>query len=300
MSARAWTLFAAVSVIWGLPYLLIKVAIEGGMPPLSIAALRVALAALALLALARRAGSLGSLRGRWRWLAIFAVVEVALPFPLISAGETRIESSTAAILIATAPLVAAVLALRLEPEERLGGARLAGLVVGLAGVAALVGVHVETGGGELLGILAVLLAACGYAAGAMILKHRLGGLDPVAAMAATMAIAAVPLAPPLALTLPGAEVSGGALLAVLALGLVPTAAGMVLMAMLVREAGPGRSLVVTYLNPVVAVLLGVVFLGENPGAGVFAGLALILLGSWLSTEGRLPWLARRPSERPTE
>ena len=299
MSRRAWILFAAVSLIWGVPYLLIKVAIDGGMPPLSIACLRVALGALALLPLARRAGSLGGLRGRWRWLAIFAVVEIAVPFPLIAAGETKIESSTAAILIATAPLVAALLALRLEPEERLTGTRLAGLLVGLAGVAALVGVHLGGDGGELLGVGAVFVAACAYAVGAMIIKHRLGDLDPVAAMGVSLAIATVLLAPPMAVRLPGASPSGGALVAVVVLGLLCTAAALVLMAMLVEEAGPGRALVVTYVNPVIAVALGVVFLGESPGGGVFAGLLLILAGSWLSTEGRLPAFLR-PSRRATE
>jgi drug/metabolite transporter (DMT)-like permease len=296
MSARAWLLFAAVSLIWGVPYLLIKVAIEGGMPPVSIASLRVALGALALLVLARRGGALASLRGRWRWLAVFAVVEIAVPFPLISLGETKIESSTAAIVIATAPLVAALLALRLEPEERLTGVRLLGLLVGLAGVAALVGVHLEAGGGELLGVGAVLVAAGCYAVGATIIKHRLGDLDPVAAMGASLAIATVLLAPPLAVGLPGASPSGGALVAVVALGLLCTAAALVLMAMLVEEAGPSRALVVTYVNPVIAVALGIVFLGESPGGGAFVGLLLVLAGSWLSTEGRLPLSSRRATE----
>lgn len=299
MSARAWILFAAVSAIWGVPYLLIKVAIEGGMPPVSIACLRVGLGAVALLALARRGAGFGALRGRWHWLAIFAVIEIAVPFPLIAAGETRIESSTAAILIATAPLVAALLALRLEPEERLTGTRLAGLLVGLAGVAALVGVHLGGDGGELLGVGAVFVAACAYAVGAMILRHRLGDLDPVAAMGVSLAISTLLLAPPMAFNLPGSSPSAGALVAVVVLGLACTAAALVLMAMLVNEAGPGRALVVTYVNPVIAVALGVVFLGESPGGGVLAGLLLILVGSWLSTEGRLPVFSRS-SRRATE
>jgi len=292
MSARAWVTFTAVSVIWGIPYLLIKVAIEGGMPPVSIAWVRVALAALALLAIAWRAGRLASLRGRWRWLAVFAVVEIAVPFPMISAGETKIDSSTAAIVIATAPLTAALLALRFEPHERVSGTRLIGLLVGLGGVAALVGVHVGAGGGQLLGIGAVFVAACAYAVGAMVLKRHLSDLDPVASMGASLAIATVVLAGPAAAGAHGRLPSGGAVAAVVVLGLLCTAAAMVLMAMLVREAGPGRALVVTYVNPVIAVVLGVVFLGERPGAAVVVGLLLILAGSWLSTEGRLPPLRR--------
>lgn len=291
MSARAWFLFAAVSLIWGIPYLFIKLAIEGGMPAVSIAWARVVLGALVLLAVAWRAGTLGSVRGRWRWLTIFAVVEIAIPFPLISAGETRIDSSTTAILIATAPLTAALLALRLEPEDRLTKARLGGLLVGLGGVAALVGVHLESGGGELLGVAAVLFAACCYALGATIIKHRLADLDPIVSIGVSLTIAALLLTLPAALGYSGERPSDGALASVVVLGLLCTAAALVLMVMLVDEAGPGRALVVTYVNPVIAVALGVVFLGESPGPGVIAGLALILAGSWLATGGALP----RPS-----
>ena len=115
-------------------------------------------------------------------------------------------------------------------------------------------------------------------------------------MGVSLAFAAIVLAPPVAIGMPGASPSGGALLAVAVLGLLCTAAALVLMAMLVEEAGPGRALVVTYVNPVIAVALGVVFLGENPGAAAFAGLLLVLAGSWLSTEGRLPPPLRRATE----
>jgi drug/metabolite transporter (DMT)-like permease len=298
VSARARFLFAAVSLIWGIPYLFIKFAIEGGMPAVSIAWARVVLGAIVLMAVAWRAGTLGSVRGRWRWLAAFALVEVAIPFPLISAGETRIDSSTTAILIATAPLGAALLALRLEPEDRLTKARLGGLLIGLGGVAALVGVHVESGGGELLGVAAVFFAACCYALGATIIKHRLSDLDPIASMGVSLVIAALLLTLPAALGYSGERPSDGALASVVVLGLFCTAAALVLMAMLVDEAGPGRALVVTYVNPVIAVALGVVFLGESPGPGVIVGLALILAGSWLATGGAPPALRRlRRSEQ---
>jgi drug/metabolite transporter (DMT)-like permease len=288
VSARAWGLFAAVSLIWGVPYLFIKLAIEGGMPAVSIALARVVLGAVVLLVVAVRAGTLASLRGHWRWLAAFAVVEIAIPFPMISVGETRIDSSTTAILIATAPLAATFLAVRLEPDDRLTRARLGGLLVGLGGVAALVGVHIEAGGGALLGVGAVLLAASCYSLGATIIKHRLSDLDPIASMGASLTIAAVLLTVPAVLGYSGARPSAGALASVVVLGLFCTAAALVLMVMLVDEVGPARALVVTYVNPVIAVALGVVFLGESPGPGAIAGLALILAGSWLATGGALP------------
>ena len=112
MSSRAWATFAAVSVLWGIPYLFIKVAVDDDVPPAFLAWVRVLLASSLLLALAWRAGTLSSLRGHWRWLAVFAVAEITVPFPLIAAGEQHVSSSLAAIIIATAPLFVAVLALR--------------------------------------------------------------------------------------------------------------------------------------------------------------------------------------------
>ncbi|HWM86445.1 MAG TPA: EamA family transporter, partial [Kofleriaceae bacterium] len=142
MTARAWVAFAVVSTLWGLPYLLIKVALDGGVPPAFLAWSRIVLGAAVLLLLAWRAGVLGALRGRLRWLLAFAVAEIAVPFPLIAIGEQHVDSSLAAILIAAAPLFVALLALRYDAAERAGGRRLAGLIIGVVGVAALVGVDV--------------------------------------------------------------------------------------------------------------------------------------------------------------
>jgi drug/metabolite transporter (DMT)-like permease len=283
MSRRAWGAFAAVSVLWGLPYLFIKIADDGGMPPLVLAWSRVVLGAAVLLALAWRAGTLPALRGRGPWLVAFAVAEIAIPFPMIAAGEQRIASSTAAIVIATVPLLIAVLSLRFEPSERVGGRRLVGLLVGLVGVAALVGVDVSGDGGELLGVGAVLIAACGYATGPLILKRQLADLDPTATMGTCLAIAAAILTPFAALELPSATPSGGAFASVVVLGLLCTALALVLMAILIDAAGPTRASIITYVNPVIALALGIAFLGESPGTGALIGLALILVGSWLST-----------------
>lgn len=288
MSARAWTLFGAVSVLWGIPYLFIKVAVDGGVGPAALAWGRVAIGAAVLLTLAARAGALHGLRERWRPLAAYAVLEIAIPFPLIATGEQHVASSLAAIIIASVPLIIALLALRFDAEERATGTRLAGLIVGLAGVVVLVGVDVTGSASEFLGALAILLAAVGYACGPMILKRHLTGLDPRAAMGASLAIAAVVLAPAAALDAPTRAPSGAAVAAIVVLGLLCTATAFTLMAMLVAEIGPGRASVITYINPIVAVALGVTILGESPGAGAVAGLLLILAGSWLSTGGRLP------------
>jgi drug/metabolite transporter (DMT)-like permease len=288
MSARAWGAFAAMSAVWGIPYLFIKVAVDDGVPPAFVAWSRVLLAALILLALAWQAGVLGSLRGRGRWIALYAVVEISIPFPLIAAGEIHIASSLAAIIIATVPLLIALIAMRFDPAERATGRRLVGLLIGMGGVVALVGIDVAGHADELLGAGAVFLAAVGYAIGPMLLKHRLGDLDPRATMGASLLVAAVVLTPLAALDPPSQAPSGDALFSLIVLGVVCTGLAFVIFAWLIVEIGPGRTAVITYINPVVAVALGVAILGERPGVGAVAGLLLILAGSWLSTDGRLP------------
>jgi drug/metabolite transporter (DMT)-like permease len=308
VTRRAWTAFAAVSVIWGIPYLLIRIAVRHGVTPWFLAWSRVTLAALVLLALAWRAGTLGSLHGRFRVLLAYAIVEICIPFPLIAAGETRMASSLAAILISAVPLIGALLALRFDHSERPTPVRAVGLLIGFGGVVALVGIDVAGRAGELLGAGAVLLAAVGYAIGPMLMKLRFAGLDPRATMGTSLAIASVLLAPAAALDPPHTAPSAGAIACVVALGLVCTAAALVIFSILIAEAGTSRATVITYINPVISVGLGVTLLGERPGTGSVAGLLLILAGSWLSTDGRLPpglmrvaegaaWRSRRGASR---
>jgi drug/metabolite transporter (DMT)-like permease len=288
MSRRAWLAFAAMSVLWGVSYLLIKIAVRGGFPAPDVAWLRVVIAALLLTGLAWRAGTLGAVSGRWRWLVAYAVAEISIPFPLIAAGEVHVASSLAAIIIASVPLIGAVLALRFDHSERPTPVRALGLVIGFSGVIALVGFDVAGNGAELLGAGAILIAAVGYAIGPMLVKHRLAGLDPRALMGASLSVATLILMPFAALDTPRRLPSGGAFSAVAALGLFCTAAAFVIFTVLIREAGTSRATVITYVNPVIAVALGVTLLGERPGAGAVAGLLLILAGSWLSTGGRIP------------
>jgi drug/metabolite transporter (DMT)-like permease len=288
VTRKAWLAFAAMSLIWGVPYLFIKLAVEGGVTPFVLAWSRVTLAAIVLLALAWRAGTLGCLRGRGRWLLAYAVAEISLPFPLIAAGEVHVASSVTAIIIAAVPLVGAVLAMRFDHSERPTAVRAFGLVTGFGGVVVLAGVDIAGDAQELLGAGAILLAACGYAVGPMVIKHRLAGLDPRATMGASLAIASLVLAPGAALDRPDSAPTPGAVGAVVVLGLLCTALAFVIFTVLIREAGTSRATVITYVNPVVAVALGVALLGERPGAGAVAGLLLILAGSWLSTDGRLP------------
>jgi drug/metabolite transporter (DMT)-like permease len=288
VSTRAWTLFATVSTVWGIPYLFIKVGVDGGMPPVVLAWARIVLGAAVLLVLAAHAGALRGLRGRWRYVVAYGVIELAIPFPLIATGERYVTSSLAAIIIASVPLLVALLALRFDAAERATGSRLAGLLTGLLGVVLLVGIDASGSLRTLLGATAILVAAVGYAGGPMILKRHLADLDPRATMGASLAVAAIVLTPLAVIDAPARAPTAGALGAVVVLGLVCTAIAFVLMAILIAEIGPGRAVVITYINPIIAVALGVTLLGEQPGAGAIAGLLLILAGSWLATDGRLP------------
>jgi len=299
VSARAWTLFAAVSVLWGMPYLFIKVAVDDGVSPVFVAFARVALAAAVLLPLAWSSGALRGLAARWRPLLAFALFEIVLPFPLIAYGEQYVASSLAAILIAALPLVIAIVALRFDAEERVSGARLVGLFVGLGGVVALLGIDVAGKPDELLGALAILLATGGYAVGPLVIKRHLADLDPRGPVTAAMVLAGLMLAPAAAFSLPAETPSGDAVGSLVLLGFVCTALAFLAFFSLIAEVGPSRASVITYVNPIVAVGLGVALLGESVTAGAVAGLLLILAGSWLATGGGLPpglvaVLARRP------
>ena len=288
MSARARIAFLSVSVLWGIPYFFIKVAVDDGVPPAFLAWARVALAAAILGALSLRLGLLETLRGRWRILGAYALIEIAVPFPLIAAGEQAVSSSLAAILIAAVPLIIALLALRFDHQERATGSRLVGLGLGFAGVVALVGFDIAGRPEELLGAAAILGAAVGYAVGPMLLKRHLGDLDPRALMAGALTVATVALTPAALLAPPSELPPPEGIGALLVLGVLCTAAAFVLFATLIGEVGPSRASVITYVAPVVAVALGVTALGERPGAGAIAGLLLIIAGSWLSTGGGLP------------
>jgi drug/metabolite transporter (DMT)-like permease len=287
VSARGWALFAAVSVIWGMPYLFIKLAVDE-VSPAVVAWSRVTLGVAVLLPVAWKTGALGGLGSRWRPLVAFAALEIVMPFTLIGFGEQHISSSLTAILIASLPLIVAFLALRFDRSERPTPTRLLGMLVGLAGVVALVGIDIGGHSDELLGAGAVLVATVGYAAGPLIVKRHLADVDPLGPVTAALGIAAVMLVPLAAGSLPRAAPSTQAVASIAVLGLVCSALAFILYFALIAEVGPGRATVITYVNPTVALALGVAILGESVTAGAITGLLLILAGSWLATDGRLP------------
>ncbi len=291
MTPRAWLLFALSSVIWGVPYFFIKVAVDAGVPPAFVAWARVALGAVLLLPVALRRGALRGLGGRERaWpIAAYAACEIAVPFVLISVGEQYISSSLTAILIATMPLLVALLSVRFSPADKPTGLRVVGLVVGLGGVVAVLGLDVAGRPAELLGAALVLVATLGYAAAPIIVSKHLADLDPLGPVAASLMLSTIALLPaalarpPHGIPIPGSA----ALLALVVLGVVCTALGLVVFFQLIAEAGPNRASLITYVNPLVAVAVGVVALHEHVGAATLTGLLLILGGSWLAAGGRV-------------
>ncbi|MGA4539506.1 DMT family transporter [Uniformispora flossi] len=287
MTRKAWILFAAMSVLWGTSYLFIKVAVDELSAPM-VAASRTGIAALVLVPLALRRRAFDALRGRVPTVVLLAFTHVAGPFLLISYGEVHISSSLTALLIAAQPIIIALLALKLDATERVSGPRAVGLAVGLGGVATLVGFDLTGDRLGLLGAGMVLLATFGYACATLIVKRRLGDVAPLGLVASTMSISTAALLPLAVATAPTEVPSGKAIGSLLALGLVCTAVAFLAFYALIAEAGAGRAALITYLNPIVAVLLGVLVLGEALTPATAAGTALILAGSWLATRPAKP------------
>lgn len=280
MSRRAWILFAALSIIWGLPYVLIKLAITD-FSPAQIVFIRTLLGAVILLPLVIKQGTLPKLKGSWGWVIVFAVIEISGPFWLIGAAEERVTSSLAAIMIATVPMIGALSAWVLRIDDRVTPLRLAGLVIGLIGVVVLVGLDVR--GGTWLAIGQLLLAAIGYAIAPIIVATKLANVPSEAVIAVALTFNAVAFAPFALSQSSSAQIGAGSWLSVITLGVLCTAIAFVLMFRLIAEAGPSRMVVITYLNPVVAVFLSVVFLSEPITTGILIGFPLVLLGSILAT-----------------
>ncbi|MEU8239768.1 DMT family transporter [Actinoplanes missouriensis] len=285
MNRLAWLLFVLVSVLWGVPYFLIKIAIEDLSPVLVVAG-RTAIAAAVLIPIALARGTLGALRGRLRVVTLIAMVHIVVPFTLITYGEQHISSSLTGILIAVEPVAIALLLSRTEPLTPL---RTAGLVIGFAGVVVLVGLDVSGDGYGLLGAGMVLLAAISYAVATMLVQRKASDIPPEALTVGTTVVTTVVLLPFALLRLPSEPVSTDAWSALVALGVLCTAVALLAFYRLIVLAGSNRAGLVTYVNPVVALMLGVVLLNEEIGAATLAGFALIVAGCWLSTRpARVP------------
>lgn len=298
MDRRDWIQFSVLASMWGASYLFIKVALEDVSPAVVVFA-RTALAALVLLPFALRSNALGGLRARLWQVTALAFVQVAAPFMLISTGEEHISSSLAGILVATAPIFTFLLAIRLDEDERVHGVGLVGVLVGIGGVVLLLGVDAGGGTAALVGGLLVVLASLGYALGSFYLKRRFKGVQPLGIVTATMAASALMALPFAAATAPAVAPSLDVVGSLAALGVLGTGLSFVIFYTLIARVGPGKASLVAYVAPGFAVVYGVVLLGENFGAVTLAGLVMIVGGSWLAAEGRLPWRPRARSGSPS-
>jgi drug/metabolite transporter (DMT)-like permease len=271
--------------LWGASYMFIKVALDD-VSPIFVVWIRLVLASLVLLPIAHRQGALGSLRPHLPMIGLLAVVQVGAPFLLITYGEKHIASAMAGILVASAPIFTALLAMRMDRAEMATGWRLVGVLVGILGVGLLFGVDLSGDSAALLGGLMVLLASLGYAIGPLQMKRRLQGVPPVATAAATMALAAALLTPAVPFAFPSHAPGIDTIGSLLVLGAGGTGVAFLIFYTLIAEIGPGRATVVAYIAPGFSVVYGVVLLGERFTAGTAAGLLLILGGSWLAAGAR--------------
>ena len=280
MSRRGLALFIALSVIWGTPYLFIRIAVTSVEPSVMVA-LRVGLAALLLLPIAAARGEFTGVRKYLPWIALFGVVEVTGPFLLLGYAETALPSSTTALLIAAVPIVAAILARSMGLDRRLGWGRILGLAIGFSGVALLVGLDIPRD--QTWAVGAAALTVIGYALGPIIISTKLAGAPGLAVITIALALNAVLYAPIAWVQRPTEPVPAEAWWSIAVLGVLCTAIAFLIFFALVREVGPSRMTVITFLNPAVAVALGVVVLSEPITLGLALGFPLVLVGSYLAT-----------------
>lgn len=300
MNRRAWLLMSLLAALWGASYLFIKVGLEDGLDPVFIVFARLALGALVLVPLAMRAGVLVRVGAIGAPIVFVAVVQVVLPFLLITFGEQHISSALTGILVSAAPIFTALIAVRFDDDERPHGIATAGVVMGIAGVVLLFGVDLSGDAQALAGGLMVLLASVGYAVGSLYLKHRLRGVAPVGIAASTLLVGTVLLLPFALLALPAQMPEAQTVGALLALGAGGTGIAFAIFYTLIADIGPGRASLVAYIAPGFAVFYGATLLGEAITAGAIVGLILILAGSWVAAEGRWPGRPRATPAEPLE
>lgn len=279
MTKRGWLLFIALGLIWGVPYLMIRVAVRE-LDPVVVACGRTVIGALILLPIALRRKALAPVLRAWPLLLVYSVIEIVIPWWLIGAAEIRLTSATAALLLAATPLFAAVLAWRFG-NDRMTMIRIAGLGIGFAGVAALVGFDVHFD--DLWSVAAVLAAAIGYAGGAFMIGHQLRHLPPIGVIAGSLLVSSIIYLPLTIWRFPTGHVGAAAIWSVIGLALLCTVTAFLLLFALVAEVGAARTTVITYINPLVAIVAGILVLNEQFTVGVAIGFVLVVIGAIMAT-----------------
>jgi drug/metabolite transporter (DMT)-like permease len=285
---RAWILMIVLAALWGSSYMFIKVAIDGGLSDTFIVFARTLLGAAVLAPVMFSRGAFGAVRRRFGWLVVIALMQVVGPFLLITIGEHHVPSSLAGILVASAPIWTALIVLFAVKEERLHGIGVVGTVIGIFGVALLFGVDLSGDSDALLGGAGILLAGLGYAGASVLAKRKVPDVPPVGIAGTITAVSALVLLPTVPFGAPGEMPSLGTIAAIVVLGAGSSGLAFLIYYTLNAEIGPSRASIVAYIAPVFSVLYGVTLLDEDLTVGIIAGLALILLGSWLAADGRVP------------
>ena len=289
MSKRGWLLFLALGLLWGMPYLLIRIAVKD-IDPLVMAGTRTLMGALLLLPVAWHRSALAPAFRQWKWLLAFTLIEISVPWLLLGHAETRLNSSTAGLLIAIVPLFAALIVTKLG-HEKLEARRLFGLGLGFAGVALLVGLDIHVTDFPAVG--ATIVVALCYAIGPIIIDRKLKNVPAIGVIAGSLIVATLIYAPFAPFLWP-ARVSADAAWSVVGLGVLCTATAFMVFFALIAEVGPARATVITYVNPAVAIVLGALVLDEPLTAGMMLGFPLVIAGSFLGTMRSRPVPAQEP------
>jgi drug/metabolite transporter (DMT)-like permease len=278
MSKRGWILFLSLGLLWGMPYLLIRIAV-GEIDPLVVAVARTILGSLLLLPLALHRNALAPAFRKWKWLLAFTLIEISVPWWLLGHAETRLNSSTAGLLIAVVPLFAVLIITKLG-HEKLELRRLIGLGLGLVGVALLVGLDIHFD--DLAAVAATIVVALCYAIGPIIIDRKLKDVPAMGVITGSLMLATVIYLPFAPFLLPeSVSLEAGA--SVVGLGVLCTAAAFIVFFALIAEVGPARATVITYVNPAVAIVLGALVLDEPLTLGMLLGFPLVIAGSFLGT-----------------
>ena len=282
MTRRGLLLFIGLGIAWGIPYLFIKIAV-GELEPAMVVLARSGLAAILLLPLALFRREVGPVVRRWRPMLAYTIVEIVVPWYFLSSAEQNLPSSTAGLLLAAVPLAGVAVAFAMGRPSQLSGLNWLGIAIGMVGVAALVGLDV--GGSDLLSVGEMAIVVVGYALGPAILNRWMPDLPGIGVVAISLAATAVVYVPFVAFTgaWPTQWPSTSVVVSVIVLAVVCSALAFILMVALIAEIGPVRTTTITYVNPAVAILAGVLILGERVTVWTIVGFLLVLTGSWFVT-----------------
>lgn len=285
MSRRGWLLFIATGLLWGIPYLFIKVAVDpdGGFAPAIVVCLRTAIGAAILIPWAIRQKSLGSAVRGIKYVAPYAVLEMIGPWILIGTAEQKISSGLAGLLVASVPIWATIFASLKGDKTVWQRKRIFGIAIGFVGLVLVVGIESIKGGADPLSILMILVASIAYAYAVMFVQGGLPGVSGVAINGLAMLISAIFYLPFTVAQWPTHHINPSAIWSVIALGIFSTGIAFAIFFTLVDIIGVARASLVTYLNTAFAVILGVIILGEPITTGIIVGLPLVLLGSYLAS-----------------